>query len=426
MFTDFKDSSTNDFAITASGDAQLVNTVKKYGNAAGYFDGDGDYIQTEIADWNVGVDGEPFTIEFWAYKDGSWPGLEVFCSKHGGVEAWNGTNGLNFNFYFNAPTTLYFEYYANGTTQTNSSNIALPENQWIHFAIVYDGTTTTVYVDGVAYGTNSHSYDLVASASTFEVGSQVNGNYPFNGYIDDLRITKGIARYTANFTPPTQQLPDPSDPHGANVSLLLHMDGTNGSQSFVDSSNNNFTITANGDAQISDAEKKFGNGAGYFDGDADFLELPDSPAFDFGSDDFTIECWFYSTLSGFQALIARWNDGNAFFLGVNTDTPNVQLYVNGTSAILGAAPVINQWYHIAAVRSGTGIKLFLNGVQVGSTYNIGYTAIDSSDALLRIGADAGGNPKFEGYIDEVRITKGFARYTANFTPQTAPFANPTV
>lgn len=423
MFTDFKDSSTNDRAISINGDAQIIKSIKKYGNAAGYFDGNGDFLQITMDDWEMGVNNKPFTIEFWAYLLDT-NSLQVFISKHGGVNAWNGSDGLNFNFYYTG-TSLNFEYW-NGSGPTSIQNsINLQANQWIHFAIVYDGTVTSIFVNGIKqYNSSSDNYGALPLTPTFEIGSQIGGGYPFNGYMDDLRITDGIARYTSNFTPPTQQLLGPSDPHGENVSLLLHMDGNNGEQTFIDSSPNNFTVTVNGDTYTDNSIKKFGNTSAFFNGTTDYLELPDSPAFDFGSGDFTIECWFYTTLNNWQTLIARWGGGNAFFLGVNPSNPNIELYVNNISVALGGAPQINEWNHVAAVRSGGSIKVFLNGSQIGTTYNIGYDPINSSSSLLRIGFDQNINPKFQGYIDEVRITKGFARYTSNFVPQTAPFANP--
>jgi len=204
-----------------------------------------------------------------------------------------------------------------------------------------------------------------------------------------------------------------SDPFLNNVSLLLPFDG-----SFNDASNNNFTVTTDGNVQISNAQSKFGGGSALFDGSGDYLELPLNSAFDFGSGNFTIECWFYSIVSGFQTLVARWGSGgNAFFLGFDTSSSNVQIYINNTAAVIAGSPQINQWNHVAVVRDGSNIKLFLNGTQVGSAYNIGNTAINSTTEKLRVGDDNnGGNPGTTGYIDDLRITKGVARYTSNFAP----------
>jgi len=208
-----------------------------------------------------------------------------------------------------------------------------------------------------------------------------------------------------------------------NSALLLHMDGESGSNTFIDSSSNNFAVTANGDAQISTAEKKFGNGAAYFDGDGDYLELPVN-AIQFDADDFTIEFWVYPTRTGSHTCIANWRCGVSMtiFLAVDTDE-GVVVYLNGTGPyIVGGSIQANQWQHVALVRDGVNMKAYINGIEV-ATYNIGSTPINTITENIRIGADYDCNTKLEGYIDELRITKGAAIYTADFDPPTAPFGN---
>lgn len=202
------------------------------------------------------------------------------------------------------------------------------------------------------------------------------------------------------------------DPYSDNVSLLLPFN-----TSFQDFSKNNFSITANGDAQISNAQSKFGGGSALFDGNGDYLELPSSQAFDFGNGDFTIELWHYSTTSpSFETLLARWGSTQIFFLGGGIGF-NYQFYVNGFLTVNGGTYVPNQWNHVAVSRNGSNLRMFINGQQVGSTYNIGATSFTTSNTVnLRIGADYNINPYFQGYIDDLRITKGVARYTSNFTP----------
>lgn len=206
------------------------------------------------------------------------------------------------------------------------------------------------------------------------------------------------------------------DPYYNNVSLLTHMDGTNGSQTFIDSSANNFSLTTVGNAQISTTVQKFGNASGYFDGVNSYIEAPLNSAFDFGTGDFTIELWAYPTRTGGHVCVSRWKTGSdcAYYLAIDT-TSGIVLYLNNAFITNGGTITTNQWYHIAVTRQGSSIKAFLNGVQVGSTYNIGTTAIFSSTVNLRIGRDYITNPPFEGYMDDVRITKGVARYTSNFS-----------
>jgi hypothetical protein len=203
------DSSLNNLTVTAFGNASFSTSVKKFGSGAAYFDGNGDYLQTSIPGWSPGVGGEPFTVEFWVYRLTANANYQVFVAKHGGVDSWTSTNGLNFNIYATS-TQLFCDFNSSGAQAPIVNPVSIPTNQWTHLVLVYDGTTTSNFVNGVKQpNTNSNSYFSLPLATTFEIGSQANGNYPFNGYIDELRITKGIARYTSNFTPPTAAFPNP-------------------------------------------------------------------------------------------------------------------------------------------------------------------------------------------------------------------------
>jgi hypothetical protein len=215
------------------------------------------------------------------------------------------------------------------------------------------------------------------------------------------------------------------DPYAINVSLLLHMDGTNSSTTFIDDSINNLTVTAYGDVQISTTNKVFGTGSALFDGDGDYLEITDVAPFEFGSEDFTIECWVYMVAGAGGTTIARWGgDSNAFFFLV--DTPQgVIVYLNNDfiPEVTGGTITPDQWHHVCLVRNGTNLRSFIDGQQVGTTATF-TNPITPSDTVLRVGGDVFGNIPFNGYIDELRITKGVARYTSNFIPPTAPFPNP--
>jgi len=223
------------------------------------------------------------------------------------------------------------------------------------------------------------------------------------------------------------------DSYPYNISLLLHMDGTNGSQTFIDDSINNLTVTANGNAQITNTQSKFGGGSAFFDGNGDYLEIVNNNAFEFGANNFTIECWFNiagsrsNTKTLFSKGIPQTIDSSIYvfeFYGTN----QLGFYVIDYSAaapLVGTTTQIQQdtWYHLAIVRNGSNTKLFLNGIKESSNnsvYNI------SNGGTFNIGAGiyniAGRS--LNCYVDEFRITKGIARYTENFTPQTAPFANP--
>tara|TARA_R110000868_G_scaffold160171_7_gene389529 strand:- start:857 stop:1912 length:1056 start_codon:yes stop_codon:yes gene_type:complete len=218
--------------------------------------------------------------------------------------------------------------------------------------------------------------------------------------------------------------PAPIDPYAMNVSLLLHMDGTNSSTTFIDDSINNLTVTAYGDVQISTTNKVFGTGSALFDGNGDYLEITDIAPFEFGSEDFTIEFWAYMVEGAGGTTIARWGGENAFFILVNT-SEGIVVYLNGPNIpeVTGGTITPDEWHHVCLVRNGNNLKSFIDGQQVGTTAT--FTGpIEPSSTTLRIGWDSGANTPFNGHIDELRISKGVARYTENFTPQTASFPNP--
>jgi hypothetical protein len=213
------------------------------------------------------------------------------------------------------------------------------------------------------------------------------------------------------------------DPNFANVSLLLHLDGTNGSTTFTDSSSNNVTMTRVGNAALSTTFAKFGTASVVWDGAGDNLETPSSALFTFGTGDFTIEFWHYFN--------ASFNTGSvAVLLGINTTgsgasriityTSNTLRFQTGTNSnlITGAALNVSQWYHIALTKFGTAHRLFIDGTQTGSTYT---DATGYNGTQLFFGANSSDQFNYVGNMDEIRVTKGVARYTANFAAPTAAF-----
>jgi hypothetical protein len=220
----------------------------------------------------------------------------------------------------------------------------------------------------------------------------------------------------------------------SNTVLLLHMDGENGSTAFKDESDSQHVVTANGNAQIDTAQSKFGGASGLFDGSGDYLTIPDSSDWAFGSNDFTIDCWFrLTTDTNSQRLVEQYVDANNQMQfsakghqGGGVSRVNFQLYESGTQHVFlnGSTtdPALNTWYHAAVVRSGSDWTLYVNGVaEATDTYSGSYP---NFAADLRIGDDNGGTKEVYGNIDEFRIVKGLAVWTSNFTPPTAPYDCP--
>ena len=244
--------------------------------------------------------------------------------------------------------------------------------------------------------------------------------------------------------------PVPNDPYlYTNTVLLLHGDGTNGSTNIVDSSKvagSPKTVTAVGNAQISTAQSKFGGSSIAFDGNGDYLTVPNSSAWNFGTGDLTIEAWVY--IAGNSALdpdnvrvgsiCNTWTGGAQiigwFFIVVgNATTTGTGLQFstwaagnNATNEVAFTTITQNTWNHVAvSISSGTR-RLFLNGTLLTSsttTFGTGSIPAESYGSPLRVGNTQHPGYKWDlnGYIDDLRITKGVARYTANFTPPTLAF-----
>ena len=209
----------------------------------------------------------------------------------------------------------------------------------------------------------------------------------------------------------------PLDQDYRNVSLLLHGDGTNGSTTIVDSSPTPKTVTAIGNAQLSTAQSKFGGASIAFDGTGDQILISASTDLQFGTGDFTIEGWCYllsAPTTGYPDLYEAASGSRYINFRKNTS-----FAATTQNAIIASSPSgasINQWFHYALTRSGDTFRVFLNGVS--GTPGIFTGAWDATGGVA---VGGGSLEQLHGYVDDLRITKGVARYTSNFTPPTAPF-----
>jgi hypothetical protein len=410
----FLDSSTNNFTVTRAGNT-TQGSYSPYSTGAGYwsnyFDGSGDSL-TVPANLAFDFGTGNYTVEFWFYKQ-STANSNMFLM------------GSNPYFAVNASNTAYEIFLNSGSGTSINTTISL--NTWNHFALVKSSNVVTVYHNGVSVGTINNSSTNGFSSQTVQISGPFTA---FAGYISNLRVVKGTAVYTANFTPSTTPLTAVSG-----TSLL-----TCQSNRFVDNRSNAFAITRVGDTRIS----TFGSfvpantynastmgGSMYFDGTGDYLTVPSSADLNLGSSNFTIECWFHPTAipsaSG-HTLFAKRATTAAFtqvqILFVSNLTP--QLYVStgsswGISNPAASVPcLLNAWNHVAVTRSGNNFTLFING-QVSATGTLSGSLLSNSDAFsIGAGAANGGSPMTASYISNFRVVKGTAEYTAAFTPPTAP------
>jgi hypothetical protein len=217
------------------------------------------------------------------------------------------------------------------------------------------------------------------------------------------------------------------------VSLLLHCNGADNSTTFTDNSPTPKTVTANGNAKISTVQSKFGGASGLFDGTGDFLTFPGSTEFNLGTADFTLEGWFrFSDMAGAgDALFLLGNSttnrplglyrlsGRELAFGVSTGGSNYTEFDTTTSPLTAGGLV---WHHVAVVRASNTLSIYVDGV-VTNVANASYTgAIANAPATNYISRIPWSTSvDFVGNINDIRFTKGVARYTANFTPPALAF-----
>jgi hypothetical protein len=441
--TSITDSSQNAFVPTINGNTSISTTQKPTGMTSSiYFDGNGDYLtfSSSLFDFT-----STYTWEAWIYQTSrnSTDGNGLFFTSSGGITS--DSNSLQFAVN-GAGKLLYYAQNAVGQNTTVAGAITIALNTWTHVAIVRNSNTVTIFVNGVADGSASTSINPLSNDIHFGFYRSSGQLQYFPGYMSNIRVVKGTALYTKNFVPPILPL---STTQASTVypDLLLLGNGTNGSTTITDSSPNAFTITRNGDTNISTAQYPVGMTSSiYFDGTGDYLTVANNAVFDFGTGDFTIECWFYiagnsatnndglrtaillgtfpasGTITGYALAIV----GDATTTGTGLRFSN---YVSSTGYDINYTATISQntWHHFAAVRSGTTTTIYLNGASVASG-TLGNQNVNAGSNALSIGrlGYTGYIQEFNGYISNVRITKGVARYTQKFNVPLPPLPSSSV
>lgn len=227
------------------------------------------------------------------------------------------------------------------------------------------------------------------------------------------------------------------DPYFSSVQLLMHGDGANGGTVFTDNSQNAASATRIGATVTSTTQFKYGTASLSFGGSADALSFPNSANFAMGSGNFTLEAWVYgSSFVGDRYVTQLFASAGAhsFILHISSGQLIVNVYTGGVSVALTCTTVLNtgQWYHIAGVRDGGTVRGYVNGVQDGSDNTLTGTVNANTDKLYIGVGNAGsegagfvGASWFNGFVDELRITKGVCRYPngTTFSVPPGPFFN---
>jgi len=413
----FIDNSTNNFTVTVSGTPRVERfnpfpSPTGYSTSviggSGYFDGTGDYLLTTTTAFQHTAD---FTYECWVYWNGTittdWP--IIFDTRPTNVAH---SNSIALNIH---PSTYRLNFYLDGTNYYWGAT-ALPANTWVHVACVRSAGVVKIYQNGVVGIDTKANSNTFSTAAALRIGRNVldMGHWP--GYISNFRVTN-TAVYTANFTPPTA-------PVTAITNTVFLCDFTNASILDYTMSNSLETV---GDVKISTATKKYGTGSLYFDGAGDYIVASNTTTGNFGTGDFTIEYWFNSSGIGTAyapqiGTLDSTSPSYSWRFGTKMGGQNGLWWAhhNGTTYTDTSFSTTNYndgaWHYAAVVRVNGVLKAFIDGVRVGADQanTVNYTA-----RRVLLGAELVTPSYYTGYMDDVRITKGVARYAACVANTTA-------
>jgi len=294
--------------VYAQGGANLSASVKKFGTASLALNGTTDYatIPTNV-DFAFG--SSAWTIEMWVYRTGNAGAIQYLADLR------NTSTDVGLVVYLSATYVPIIAWGAGNTMVTGSA--AVPLNTWTHIAIAKSGTSTKMFVNGTQSG-STYTDNNTYIQGPLVIGARYNATLPLGGYIDDLRIEKGVAKYTTNFTPSSVALTSDT-----NTVLMLHFDGTNGSTVFVDDgyTQQNLRTSAGGTASII-------NFADYSDFGVEMRII--GSAFSFGN---------YGIWGDGQGVKAYLVSHNFSYIGsglLSTDDPSTQIVANEITQVNGA------------------------------------------------------------------------------------------
>jgi hypothetical protein len=420
----FVDNSANNFAIITSGTPSVqrfnpFGTSTAYSTSvvggSGYFDGSGDYLQ--IAN-NTALDvgTGAFTLEGWMYRtSASFSDWRMFGPSSGNGGFFGGRAGK-----LGLGRSAVAWDLESSTNQYNN-------DAWTHVVYVRDGSgNLSIFSNGVRVAnTTGNTYNYGLSGGNLQIGAEKNSEL-FGGFLSNTRLVKGTAVYD-----PTQTtLIVPTAPLTA-VSGTGYLGFFTNGAIFDNAMINNLETV--GAAQISTSVVKYGTGSLYMNASTagtDYFVQPSSESVNFATGNFTIEFWMNPI-----SVVTSWGSSDLATI-MDTDAPvgtsvtwwvvhqndaSIMFATNSAAIVLSSSVLsANVWQHVAIVRNGSTITIYVNGTSAGSAT---YTNTIGSARRLTIGTQLGSVRWYKGYLDDIRITNGYARYTANFTPPTAAFFN---
>lgn len=437
----FVDNRTNAIAFTISGNPSVqafspfaptaaYDTAVVGGSYYGDGSGDGIYFQDTTqsgtsSSFNLGASNNA-SVDHWFYLTAA-QATAGFSKQVAAPTDWNGQIWYQMNLYDSGTISVFWRSGAN-YAYFNYSISSIPYiNQWNHVALASDTSNNlSLFLNGVRVATTVTTIGLASTTPNYitfgqQAASQTASS--LKGYMSGLRFIQGSGAYNAAASTITV----PTAPPTATGTTQLLLNCTNAG--IFDSTAKNDIETV-GNAQVSSIQSKYGGTSMKFDGSSSsWLLIPFSQHLNLstGSPNWTIECWVYvNSFSNAPFIFNKGGVAAAYYtnygFAVNSSgLAYMHLGNNGgeTSYNFGTIST-GTWYHLAGTRSGSTIRTFLDGTLVTNT-SIGATMSDNGEALYVGCLKNLTTNVLNGYVDDLRITKGYARYTANFTPPTGAF-----
>ena len=410
-----EDVSVSIACTSTTGDVSNTNAVSSnnssnFYSGSWYFDASGDYLTVPYSADSFNFGTGDFTVEAYVNQLARVNYTAIISSTNTSI---NVTNHWTLG-YSNTADMLSFKLGSGGSSAV-TANFSAHYGKWSHVAATRESGTIRLFFDGQEVASATDTSSLTGdTGNAVKIGQRYTNQdaYSFNGYMSDLRVYKGVAKYTSNFVPAAAS-PDilPDTPSGVAGGSKL---------------------------------TKITDGAVSFDGTGDYLTIAHNSDFDMYDSIYTWDLFFYTTdLSsgtddeGYGTLFSQCTAGSSVSYGLGFDgSGNLSFkYWNGSSSVSTTATTkigTNKWYHVAIVKdtasaTSGNTKIFLDGKLEATTAVSG--TFHNSTNPLEIGADrrsgGGSYDYFQGQISNLRAVKGTALYTSSFTPPTAPLTNVT-